>query len=50
MPCTALGVIKILEYYNIDVVDKNVVVVGRSAIVGKPVSKLLTNMGGNVTN
>lgn len=48
VPCTALGVVEMLKYYNIEIRDKNVVVVGRSNLVGKPVRKLLTNEGGNV--
>ena len=39
---------EILKYYNISIKDKNVVVVGRSALVGKPVAKLLEYEGGNV--
>ena len=48
VPCTALGVVEMLKYYNIEIRDKNVVVVGRSDLVGKPVRKLLANEGGNV--
>ena len=39
--CTPLGVIKLLEYSNIDMKGKNAVVVGRSNIVGKPMAQLL---------
>lgn len=49
VPCTALGVIEILKYYNIEINNKNIVVVGRSPLVGMPVSKLLKNEGGMVT-
>lgn len=49
IPCTALGVIEILKYYDIDIKDKNVVVVGRSDLVGKPVRKLFEIEGGIVT-
>lgn len=48
-PCTPIGVIELLKYYNIEIKDKNVVVVGRSNLVGKPVRKLLENEGGIVT-
>ena len=41
LPCTPFGVIKLLEYYDIDPAGKEVVVVGRSNIVGKPVAALL---------
>lgn len=36
VPCTAKGIMKLLEYYNIDITSKHVVIVGRSDIVGKP--------------
>ena len=37
--CTPFGVIKMLEEYNIDIEGKNAVVLGRSNIVGKPMSQ-----------
>ena len=49
IPCTALAVSEILKYYNISVAGKKVVVVGRSNIVGKPVSMLLLNQNATVT-
>jgi len=50
-PSTPLGVLKILEYENIDVNGKHVVIVGRSNIVGKPLANLLLikGKGGNAT-
>lgn len=48
-PCTAQAAIEILDYYNIDVTGKNVVVVGRSLVVGKPLSMLLLNKNATVT-
>jgi methylenetetrahydrofolate dehydrogenase (NADP+)/methenyltetrahydrofolate cyclohydrolase len=39
--CTPYGVIKLLEYYGIDPSGKEVVIVGRSNIVGKPLAALL---------
>jgi methylenetetrahydrofolate dehydrogenase (NADP+)/methenyltetrahydrofolate cyclohydrolase len=47
--CTPGGIIKMLEYYKIDIKGKEVVVVGRSNIVGKPVSMLLLHRHGTVT-
>ncbi len=47
--CTPLGVIKMLEEYNIDIEGKNAVVIGRSNIVGKPVSQCLLNKNATVT-
>lgn len=49
VPCTPLGVMEMLKYYNIDIKDKNVCVIGRSALVGKPVAELLRNAGGIVS-
>ena len=46
---TALGMIKILEYYKINVEGKHAVVVGRSNIVGKPMAMLLLNKNATVT-
>ncbi|HEX9831393.1 MAG TPA: bifunctional 5,10-methylenetetrahydrofolate dehydrogenase/5,10-methenyltetrahydrofolate cyclohydrolase, partial [Thermodesulfobacteriota bacterium] len=41
IPCTPHGIIKLLDYYKIEMQGKEAVVVGRSNIVGKPVSLLL---------
>lgn len=48
-PCTAQGIIDILKYYNIEIAGKHAVVVGRSNIVGKPVSHLLCCEDATVT-
>jgi len=47
--CTPLGVIKMLEEYNIEVKGKDVCVVGASNIVGKPMSSLMLNANATVT-
>jgi len=47
--CTPHGIIKMLEFYNIDITGKQAVVVGRSDIVGKPVSMLLLHRHATVT-
>nr|WP_302596354.1 bifunctional methylenetetrahydrofolate dehydrogenase/methenyltetrahydrofolate cyclohydrolase FolD [uncultured Cellulosilyticum sp.] len=47
--CTPAGVIELLKRYNIAIAGKNCVVVGRSNIVGKPVSLLLLREHGTVT-
>ena len=39
-PCTAKAIIKILESNNIELEGKNVVVLGRSMVIGKPVAML----------
>lgn len=49
VPCTPLGIMHILEEYNIDIEGKNCVVVGRSNIVGRPMAQLLINANGTVT-
>lgn len=48
-PCTPKGILKILDYYNIDISGKHAVVLGRSNIVGKPVSQMLLNRDATVT-
>ena len=48
-PCTAAGIIHILDYYSIPLEGKRVVVVGRSLIVGTPVALLLTHRNATVT-
>lgn len=49
LPCTPKGIIKLLEYYNIELEGKHAVVIGRSNIVGKPVSILLQQKNATVT-
>ena len=46
---TPLGILKMLEYENIDIEGKHVVVVGASLIVGRPMATLLLNRGATVT-
>ena len=41
IPCTPNGIIKMLEYYNIETTGKHAVIIGRSNIVGKPMFALL---------
>lgn len=48
-PCTAMGVIELLDYYNIDIAGKHCVIVGRSNIVGKPVAALMLERNATVT-
>ncbi len=43
IPCTPKGIMRILEYYQIDLNGKHVVVIGRSNIVGRPIS-ILTSL------
>ena len=48
-PATPKGIVKLLEAYDIDVQGKEVVVVGHSNIVGKPISTMLLNRNATVT-
>lgn len=48
-PCTPEAVMKILEYYNVELSGKKAVVLGRSLIVGKPVSMMLMAKNATVT-
>ncbi|MGI6116227.1 bifunctional methylenetetrahydrofolate dehydrogenase/methenyltetrahydrofolate cyclohydrolase FolD [Luoshenia tenuis] len=47
--CTPKGIMRLLEEYEIDLDGKNAVVVGRSNIVGKPISMLLLQRNATVT-
>ena len=48
-PCTADAVIEMLDYAGIDIKGKRVTVVGRSLVIGKPVSMLLMKRNATVT-
>ena len=48
-PCTPAGCIEILKRYNIDVTGKKVVVIGKSSIVGLPLSLMLLHLDATVT-
>ncbi|MCR8641724.1 bifunctional 5,10-methylene-tetrahydrofolate dehydrogenase/5,10-methylene-tetrahydrofolate cyclohydrolase [Paenibacillus sp. N1-5-1-14] len=47
--CTPAAIIAILDYYNIPIEGKHAVVIGRSPILGKPVSAMLLNRNATVT-
>jgi methylenetetrahydrofolate dehydrogenase (NADP+) / methenyltetrahydrofolate cyclohydrolase len=49
VPCTPLGIMRMLEEYEIDVEGARAVVVGRSIIVGKPIAHLLLQANATVT-
>ena len=49
IPCTPKGIMRIMSHYNIDLNGKHVVVVGRSNIVGRPIS-ILTSLKNNGAN
>lgn len=48
-PCTARGIIDLLDYYGIEIDGKDVTIVGRSNIVGKPLADLMMARGATVT-
>ena len=49
MPCTVKGIIKLLEYYDIPVGGKDILIIGRGNIVGHPLSLALLNKDATVT-
>lgn len=49
IPCTAKGILDLLNYYSIPVKNKNITIIGRSKLVGKPLACLLTNNDATVT-
>lgn len=48
-PCTPLGVMKLLESINVSLQGKNVVIIGTSNIVGKPLGIMMLNKNATVT-
>lgn len=49
LPCTPQGIIRLLDAYEIPIEGKNAVIIGRSNIVGKPISMLLLHRHATVT-
>lgn len=49
IPCTPFGIMELLNFYKIEVIGKNVVVIGRSNIVWKPIANLLIQAWGTVS-
>ena len=47
--CTPAGIMRMLEYYEVEISGKNAVVVGRSPILGKPMAMMLLNADATVT-
>ena len=48
-PCTARGIIDLLDAYHVDIDGKDVTIIGRSNIVGKPLADMLMARGATVT-
>lgn len=49
IPCTPLGILELLDYYNINVMGIDVAIINRSNLVGKPLGILLMNRDATVT-
>lgn len=49
VPCTPLGIMKMLEEYNVELAGKNVVIVGRGKLVGRPLITLMLAKDATVT-
>lgn len=49
VPCTPKGILTLFKFYSIAIAEKNIVMIGRSPIVGRPLSLLLTNKNATVT-
>lgn len=48
-PCTPAGVISMLQFYGIELAGKNVVIIGRSQLVGRPLAALILEQNATVT-
>ncbi len=48
-PCTPAGIIELLKFNGVTIEGKEIVIIGRSLIVGKPLAVMLTNENGTVT-
>lgn len=48
-PCTAAAVVEMLDFYDVDLQGKDVTIIGRSLVVGKPLGALLTNRNATIT-
>jgi methylenetetrahydrofolate dehydrogenase (NADP+) / methenyltetrahydrofolate cyclohydrolase len=49
IPCTPLGILELIDFYNIDVKSMDVAIINRSNLVGKPLGILLMNRDATVT-
>lgn len=48
-PCTPMGIVELIKFYKIPIEGKEVVIIGRSLIVGKPLAAIMTNENATVT-
>ncbi len=49
MPATPMGIIKMLDYYHVEIAGRNVTVIGRGNVVGKPLAFMLLERSATVT-
>jgi 5,10-methylene-tetrahydrofolate dehydrogenase/methenyl tetrahydrofolate cyclohydrolase len=49
VPCTPRGILELLRYYQVPLVGRHAVVLGRSPIVGRPLATLLSSKGVDMT-
>lgn len=49
LPCTPRGIMTLLEKYQVEVTGKNVLIIGRSNLVGRPLATMMTNEDATVT-
>ncbi len=49
VPCTPEGIVDLLKFYNVELSGKNVTIIGRSDLVGKPLASLMVNNDATVT-
>ena len=49
VPCAVQGIMELIKYYNVDLVGKEVVIVGNSKLIGRPLTNILLNEGATVT-
>ncbi len=49
LPCTPFGVMRLLEYYKVEIAGKHVVIIGKSLAVGKPLSLMMLTKNATVT-
>lgn len=49
IPATPLAILKLLDYYDVDIESKNITIIGRSNLLGKPLAAALLNRNATVT-
>lgn len=49
IPATPLAILKLLDYYDVDIESKNITIIGRSNLLGKPLAATLLNRNATVT-